>query len=78
MYNNIFATRCETGSGRLLILRDSFAIAMIPYLAETFAHVDYYTASPIPLSAMIELVEEYRPDIVIEQRSSRWLRGPEG
>ena len=78
MYNNVFATECGTGKKRLLILRDSYAIALIPYLAETFAHVDYFTASPVPLTMMIELVREYKPDIVVEQRSSRWLRGPEG
>jgi alginate O-acetyltransferase complex protein AlgJ len=78
MYSNVFATECESGRARLLILRDSYAIAMIPYLAETFAHVDYYTQSPVPLARMIELVREYNPDIVIEQRSSRWLRGPDG
>ena len=78
MYSNVFATSCESGHSRLLILRDSYAMALIPYLAETFAYVDYYTTSPVPLALMVELVREYKPDIVIEQRSSRWLRGPEG
>jgi alginate O-acetyltransferase complex protein AlgJ len=78
MYSNIYATECEGGQHRLLILRDSYAVAMIPYLAETFAHVDYFTASPVSIDTMKELVRVYQPDIIIEQRSSRWLRGPEG
>ncbi len=78
MHENIFSTECELGSYRLLILRDSYAVALIPYLADTFEHVDYFTASPVSFEQMVELVEKYQPDIVIEQRSSRWLRGPEG
>lgn len=76
--NNRFTTRCARGSGRLLMFRDSYSLAMMPYLSETFAYVHYFPASPVPLDGMLKVIEEQNPDIVIEERATRWLRKPYG
>jgi hypothetical protein len=75
---NAFTTVCDTGQGRLLMFRDSFSLAMMPYLSETFHTAYYFPASPVPLDGMKRVIAEQRPDVVIEQRSSRWLRTPQG
>jgi alginate O-acetyltransferase complex protein AlgJ len=76
--NEKFSTRCESGRGRLLMFRDSYSLAMMPYLSETFEYIHYFPASPVPLDGMLRVVDEEKPDIVIEQRSTRWLRKPYG
>lgn len=75
---NPFTTRCDKGAGRLLMFRDSYSLAMIPYLSETFAYIHYYPASPVPRDGMLQMVDELEPDVVIEERSTRWLRKPYG
>ncbi|HSH43058.1 MAG TPA: hypothetical protein VK973_13110 [Arenicellales bacterium] len=75
---NPFSTRCESGSRRLLMFRDSYSLAMMPFLSETFEYIHYFPASPVPLDGMLKMVEEEQPDIVIEERSTRWLRKPYG
>lgn len=75
---NSFTTRCERGSRRMLMFRDSYSLAMMPYLSETFAYIHYFASSPVPLKGMLQVIEEHEPDIVIEQRSTRWLRKPYG
>ncbi len=73
-----FSTRCERAQYRLLMFRDSYAVELMPYLSESFAYVYYVPATPVPLSSIQELVREHQPDVVIEQRASRWLRTPQG
>ena len=73
-----FTTECEEGGGRVLMLRDSYSLDLMPYLSETFEYIHYYPVSPRPLDLILELVEEHEPDVVIEQRASRWLRTPNG
>jgi hypothetical protein len=75
---NSFATECSRGTGRLLMFRDSYSLAMMPYLSESFSYVYYFPSSPVSRQGLYQVVEEQRPDIVIEQRTSRWLRTPEG
>lgn len=76
--NTAFSTHCESGTGRLLMFRDSYSVAMMPYLSETFEYIYYFPASPVPLDGMLRVIEEQNPDIVIEERSTRWLRKPYG
>ncbi len=71
-----FSTECDGAGQRLLMFRDSFSLAMMPYVSESFAYVHYFPISPAPLSVIEKLVAQHRPDIVIEQRATRWLRGP--
>ena len=73
-----FSTTCESRPYRVLMLRDSFSLSMMPYLSETFGYIMYVPHSPAPLNAIKQLVEIHKPDIVIELRSSRWLRTPNG
>ena len=75
---NWFATTCETGKYRALMFRDSFSLAMMQYLSETFAYIYYIPHSPVRMENLKKIVLEERPDVVIEQRASRWLRTPEG
>lgn len=75
---NPFSTRCESGAGRLLMFRDSYSLAMMPYLSESFRYIHYFPSSPVPLEGMLEVVDEQKPDVVIEERSTRWLRKPYG
>lgn len=76
--NNPFNTRCPDGSRRLLMFRDSYSLAMMPYFSETFEYIHYFPSSPVPLEGMLKVIEEQRPDIVIEERSTRWLHLPFG
>jgi len=78
MNNNPFITRCKKGHKRLLMFRDSYSLDMVPYLSETFRYVHYYHKSPVPLKGMLRLIKQDNPDMVIEERSTRWLRKPYG
>ena len=78
LVDNDFATYCDDASYRVLMFRDSFSVAMMPYLSESFAYVYYFPHSPASTKGLKVMVERHRPDIVIEQRASRWLRTPEG
>lgn len=73
-----FATACDEANHRLLMFRDSYSLAMMPYLSESFRYVYYVPHSPVPLAGLQSLTLAHAPDIVIEQRSARWLRTPEG
>ncbi len=73
-----FSTSCREAGGRLLMFRDSYSLEMMPYLSESFAYVHYVPASPVVPAAIEERVAKDRPDIVIEQRATRWLRTPQG
>lgn len=75
---NRFTTVCEPQKYRLLMFRDSFSLALMPYLSESFSLVDYVPQSPVRIKNMQDIVQRQLPDIVIEQRTSRWLRTPEG
>lgn len=41
-------TECASGTGSLLMFRDSFGAAVIPYFSENFASADYSRARPNP------------------------------
>ncbi|MDX1379023.1 MAG: hypothetical protein R3307_09255, partial [Anaerolineales bacterium] len=71
-------THCGASDHRLLIFRDSNGAFMVPYLAETFGYAYYDVNVPAAFEYMKRMVLEHKPDVVIEIRSSRWLRSPEG
>lgn len=60
----------SAGEGALLIFRDSFANALIPYLASTFGEVRFERTNPYRL----ELLNSFRADTVIVEIASRNLR----
>ncbi len=55
-------TTCENGNGKsVLVYRDSFGRAMIPYMGETFSQCMFNRSTPYDLS----LVEEIECDYVL-------------
>ena len=54
-------TVCETGNGSLYCLRDSFGIALYPYLAEAFATAEFSRSADYSLAAF----ESVDADVVI-------------
>jgi alginate O-acetyltransferase complex protein AlgJ len=73
-----FSTQCEGRDNRLLMFRDSYSLALMPYLSESFAYVYYVPHSPVKLEDFKRIATEQKPDVIIEQRTTRWLRTPEG
>lgn len=78
LFENEFATYCDDARYRALMFRDSFSLAMMPYLSESFAYIYYFPHSPASMKGIRVMTAQHRPDIVIEQRAGRWLRTPEG
>lgn len=67
---------CESGRGKALILRDSFATFMSPYLARSFAESSF--VSP-PLGLYEDMIADLAPDVVLHLCSERaLLYEPEG
>ncbi len=61
---------CENASLRAIIFCDSFIEQIEPFLSENFSHVLYLRKS-YDEKNILELMELFRPDIVIEQRVER-------
>ena len=78
LFENEFATLCGDAPYRALMFRDSFSLAMMPYLSESFGYIYYFPHSPASMKGIRVMTAQHRPDIVIEQRAGRWLRTPEG
>jgi len=62
---------------RLLILRDSNGTALIPFLAPSFTETRFIWTSNVKKQGLRNLVEELRPDVVIELRGERVMLYPE-
>lgn len=58
------------GSGKCLMFRDSFANAMIPYIASSFSEVRFERANPY----RIDMLDTYQADLVIVEIAERNLR----
>lgn len=69
------ASRCSTGTERLLMFHDSFGEALWPYLSESFARVVYVWRQP-SLEQMQAVVAVDHPTVVIEERVERFLINP--
>lgn len=61
-------TENETGSGVLLMFRDSFANNLIPFFSDTFAKAYYSKGQPNLLEGY---VEQYAPDCVVIEKVER-------
>jgi hypothetical protein len=68
-------THCEGRSGRALVFRDSFAIALIPYLSASVGTVRYIWERPTA-GRLEQEVEDLKPDVVIEERVERGIMPP--
>lgn len=74
-YSNPMDIRIATrggGSGRLLMFRDSFANALIPFAASAFSEVRFERASPY--AANIEILDSFNADFVVAEIAERNLR----
>ncbi len=73
-----FTTTCKGKPYSILMFRDSYSLALMPYLTATFGSITYIPHSPVRRVNMQELARKHKPELVIEQRTTRWLRTPEG
>lgn len=60
-------TQNENGNNSLLMFRDSFAIALIPFLSEIFSSATYQTASHYP----VDIIEQQQIDFVVIEIAER-------
>ena len=78
-----FMTKCDTSKLRAVVFRDSFFNAVVPFIAEDFNRIDYVWR-PYDHAIMKELIEQQKPQIVIEEMVERFLilvresNGPDG
>jgi alginate O-acetyltransferase complex protein AlgJ len=70
-----FATECADRPLRVVVFRDSYGTALTPYLSESFGHIAYFWERP-SLALLKRIVELEQPDLVIEERVSRYLASP--
>ncbi|PZV17328.1 MAG: hypothetical protein DCF20_05685 [Pseudanabaena sp.] len=68
-----FFTECRVDAPRVLIFRDSFFIALQPYISQYFAKTVYVWEWP-DLKLLNRHLQYNRPDIVIEARVERHLK----
>ncbi len=71
----LIRTRCEGAAGKLVLYRDSFGDALLPFFAASFGEVVALSGTPA-LADIERLVEAERPDFVLEERVERHLRFP--
>ena len=67
---DLVITARSAGEGKLLMFRDSFANAMIPYAASTFREIRLERVTPYQTAQL----ETYKPDYVIVEIAERNLR----
>ena len=56
---------------KVLVFRDSFTEAMLPYLSETFGEVEYIWNHNF--NSYQDKIREYKPDIVIHEMVERYI-----
>lgn len=61
-------TQCQSGTGSLLMFRDSFGNTLIPFLSSSFAKAAYSKGEP---NALERYVEQTSPDCVIIEKVER-------
>lgn len=67
---------CQGGRGKALVLRDSFATFMSPYLARSFSESTFVAP---PLALYEDMIDDLAPDVVIHLCSERaLLYNPDG
>ena len=66
---DIVITSRSGGEGKLLMFRDSFANALLPYVASTFAEVRFDRATPY----RVDYIQSWKPDFVIVEIAERNL-----
>lgn len=66
-----FSTECENASLKVLVFRDSFFTALIPFFSEHFREV-IYSWDPFYQDEIEAIVTKIQPDIVVEQSVERF------
>lgn len=56
---------------KVLVFRDSFTISMVPYISQTFGEVNYIWSHN--LNEFENLINDYKPDIVIYESVERYI-----
>jgi len=59
---------------RLLVYRDSFFDALIPFLSEHFQYSSYQSQQCISSDKLLEMIDTVHPDIVIEEVVERFIK----
>ena len=67
-----FTTKCDTSKLRAVVFRDSFFETIIPLIAEDFNQI-VYIWKQYDHAIMKELIEQQKPQIVIEEMVERSL-----
>ena len=67
-----FMTKCDNSKLRAVVFRDSFFETIIPFIAEDFNRI-VYVWKPYDQAIMKELIEQQKPQIVIEEMVERLL-----
>lgn len=65
-------TYCDTKNLKVVVFRDSFFTALIPFISRKFGEVKYIWKYP-DIYEVINVVEKYNPDIIIDQIVERYL-----
>lgn len=58
---------------RVLMFRDSFTTALVPYISETFGEVEYIWDNDMNSPKNQEKIKSFKPDIVIQETVSRYV-----
>ena len=67
--DDLIRTGSGSGSGNLLMYRDSFGNSLLPYLAERFSAAAFSRQVPYPMTDLIT----YDPDVVVVEKVERHL-----
>ncbi|MFY9708086.1 MAG: hypothetical protein WAJ95_19390, partial [Desulfobacterales bacterium] len=67
-----FMTKCDDSKLRAVVFRDSFFETIIPFIAEDFNRI-VYIWKQYDQAIMKELIEQQKPQIVIEEMVERLL-----
>lgn len=67
-------TQCKTGHHRVLMLRDSFADILLPFLSSTFNYTAYFwLPHPWDNASWIYFIDALKPDIILEEMAETYL-----
>ncbi len=72
--NLIHKSECKNAELRAIVFHDSFGVALEPFLSEHFKEVIYFwNILSINILSQKKLIEDFQPDVVIEERVERGL-----
>ena len=71
--SNLRATKCVSSELRAVVFRDSFFEQLLPYVAEHFGEA-VYIVSYYDQKVMEQILDKFKPDVVIEEVVERNLK----